>query len=74
MTTIQFVVTAVCGVGGVVLALLGVYWLGARAAARTIAHEMLEQEVLSILDGDRVDLGVTYDDEDDDGGGVAVLR
>jgi hypothetical protein len=73
MTTIQFIVTAVCGVGGVVLVLLGVYWLGARAGARAVANEMLEEELLSILDGDRVDLGVTYDEDDDDGG-VAVLR
>lgn len=72
MTTIQFVVTAVCGIGGVVLVLLGVYWLGARAAARAIAHEMLEEELLAILDDDRVDLGATYDEDDD--GGVAVLR
>jgi hypothetical protein len=72
VTTIQFVVTAVCGVGGVVLVLLGVYWLGTRAGARAVAREMLEQELRWILD-DRVDLGVTYDEDDDDGG-VAVLR
>ena len=73
MTTIQFIVTAVCGVGGVMLVLLGVYWLGARAGARATAREMLEQELHSILSDDRVDLGATYDEDDDDGG-VAVLR
>jgi hypothetical protein len=73
VTTIQFIVTAVCGVGGVVLVLLGVYWLGTRAGARAVAREMLEEELLSILDDHRVDLGVTYDEDDDDGG-VAVLR
>jgi hypothetical protein len=74
VTTIQFVVTAVCGVGVVVLVLLGVYWLGARAGARAAAREMLEQELYSILGDDRIDLGVAYDEDDDDGGGVAVLR
>jgi biotin transporter BioY len=73
VTTIQFVVTAICGVGAVVLVLLGVYWLGARAGTRAAAREMLEQELLSILGDDRVDLDVTYDEDDDDGG-VAVLR
>jgi hypothetical protein len=74
VTTLQFVVTAVCGVGGIVLVLLGVYWLGARAGARATAREMLEQELYSILGDDRIDLGVAYDEDDDDGGGVAVLR
>jgi hypothetical protein len=73
VTTIQLVVTAVCGVGGVVLVLLGVYWLGARAGARTTAREMLEQALHSILGGDHVDRDVTYDEDEDDDGGVAVL-
>jgi hypothetical protein len=69
VTTAQLIVTGVCAAGVLMLTFAGVFWLGLRAGARSVARELLECELLKILDGD-----VIYDDDEDDaGGGVGVL-